>query len=54
MPLYHIGGIARNVLAPILSGGAVVAMPAFEPAAFWQVAAAHRATWCDAAKKNAG
>ena len=27
MPLFHIGGIARNVLAPIISGGCVVCMP---------------------------
>ena len=27
MPLFHVGGIARNVLSPIISGGAVVAMP---------------------------
>ena len=45
MPLYHIGGIARNVLAPILSGGSVVAMPFFEPSLFWKVATASQATW---------
>lgn len=45
MPLYHIGGIARNVLAPILSGGSVVAMPFFEPTLFWKAASAARATW---------
>lgn len=27
MPLFHIGGIVRNVLSPIISGGSVVAMP---------------------------
>ena len=45
MPLFHVGGIARNVLAPIISGGSVVAMPYFEPGLFWRVASEHRATW---------
>ena len=45
MPLYHIGGIARNVLAPILSGGSVVAMPFFEPSLFWKAAQSANATW---------
>jgi len=46
MPLFHVGGIARNVLSPIISGGSVVAMPYFEPALFWSVCAQHQATWC--------
>ena len=45
MPLFHVGGIARNVLSPIISGGAVVAMPYFEPALFWSVVSDTRATW---------
>ena len=45
MPLFHIGGIARNVLSPILSGGSVVAMPYFEPALFWKVVSDKSATW---------
>ena len=38
-------GIARNVLAPILSGGSVVAMPVFEPSLFWKAAQSANATW---------
>ena len=45
MPLFHIGGIARNVLAPILSGGSVVCMPYFEPKLFWTVASDFSCTW---------
>ena len=39
MPLFHIGGIARNVLSPIISGGSVVCMPYLEPKLFWKVRA---------------
>jgi len=45
MPLYHIGGIARNILAPILSGGSVVAMSQFEPSLFWKIASTFGCTW---------
>jgi acyl-coenzyme A synthetase/AMP-(fatty) acid ligase len=45
MPLFHIGGIARNVLSPIISGGSVVCMPYFEPSAFWQAVASAQCTW---------
>ena len=37
MPLFHVGGITRNVLAAILSGGGVVCAPAFDAGLFWQV-----------------
>jgi acyl-CoA synthetase (AMP-forming)/AMP-acid ligase II len=37
MPLFHIGGIARNVFAPILSGGGVILAPGFDPHMFWDV-----------------
>ena len=45
MPLFHVGGIARNVLSPILSGGSVVAMPYFEPSFFWGVVRDFTCTW---------
>lgn len=35
----------RCLLAPILSGGAVVAMPYFDPDYFWSVVEMHRVTW---------
>ena len=37
MPLYHVGGVLRNLLAPLLSGGCVVCLPAFEPKLMWDV-----------------
>jgi len=37
MPLFHIGGIVRNVLSPVLSGGAVVACSGFDPLLFWDI-----------------
>ena len=33
------------MLALILSGGSVVAMPAFEPSLFWKVCSQSNATW---------
>lgn len=38
MPLFHAGGIFRNVLAPILAGGSTCCMAMFDPCQFWQVA----------------
>eukprot|EP01041_Mallomonas_annulata_P009368 gene9368-19429_t len=37
MPLYHIGGIVRNILSPILSGGSVVCCPGFDACLFWEI-----------------
>ena len=37
MPLFHVGGITRNILAAILSGGGVVCAPAFDAGLFWRV-----------------
>lgn len=37
MPLFHIGGIMRNVFSPILSGGSVVTCSGFDPLLFWDV-----------------
>lgn len=44
MPLFHIGGIVRNIFSPILSGGAVVACSAFDPVLFWDVLSSQRIT----------
>ena len=50
MPLFHIGGIMRNVLAPILSGGAVITCSGFDPTLFWDIMySAQRVTWYYAA-----
>jgi acyl-CoA synthetase (AMP-forming)/AMP-acid ligase II len=37
MPLFHVGGITRNILAAILAGGGVVCAPAFDSGLFWRV-----------------
>ena len=37
MPLFHVGGIIRQVYSPILSGGCVICCPAFDPATFWSL-----------------
>eukprot|EP01065_Artemidia_motanka_P052524 TRINITY_DN9509_c1_g1_i1.p1 TRINITY_DN9509_c1_g1~~TRINITY_DN9509_c1_g1_i1.p1 ORF type:complete len:1697 (+),score=543.19 TRINITY_DN9509_c1_g1_i1:91-5181(+) len=45
MPLFHIGGIARNVFAPILAAGSVIAASAFDPAVFWDTLVETPFTW---------
>jgi len=42
MPLFHIGGIARNVFSPFLSGGGVVLCPGFDPVLFWDLLSSNR------------
>lgn len=49
MPLFHIGGIMRNVFAPILAGGHVIACSGFDPLLFWDVARDKPFTWYYAA-----
>ena len=49
MPLFHIGGIMRNVLAPILSGGTLIACSGFDALLFWDILAMQRVTWYYAA-----
>ena len=46
MPLFHSGGIVRNLLAPVLAGSAAILAPGFDPALFWDVAPRLGATWC--------
>ena len=45
MPLFHVGGIVRTLLAPMLSGGSVVMCAGFDPIAFWDLAAQFKITW---------
>lgn len=45
MPLFHVGGIVRNVFAPIFSGGALLCMPAVDPVMFWDLCAKYKCTW---------
>ena len=50
MPLFHIGGIMRNILSPILSGGSVVACSGFDPLLFWDILySSQKVTWYYAA-----
>ncbi|KAF4611312.1 hypothetical protein D9613_007197 [Agrocybe pediades] len=49
MPLFHVGGIVRNLLAPVLSGGSTIVCAGFDPNAFWEHAAGLKATWYYAA-----
>lgn len=37
MPLFHIGGIVRNILSPVLSGGSVITCSGFDPLLFWDL-----------------
>ncbi|PHH84949.1 hypothetical protein CDD83_1137 [Cordyceps sp. RAO-2017] len=45
MPLYHVGGLVRNIFAPIFSGGCTVCCSAFEPSLFWDVVDELQPTW---------
>ena len=45
MPLFHVGGVLRNLVAPLLSGGSTIVCPLFEPALFWRVIEEQRPTW---------
>ena len=46
MPLFHIGGIMRNVLSPIFSGGSVITCSSFDPYLFWNILYSNqRVTW---------
>ncbi|KII85716.1 hypothetical protein PLICRDRAFT_116163 [Plicaturopsis crispa FD-325 SS-3] len=49
MPLFHVGGIVRNLFAPIMSGGSVIMCGGFDSTAFWTLAQELRATWYYAA-----
>ncbi|PHH88070.1 hypothetical protein CDD83_8044 [Cordyceps sp. RAO-2017] len=45
MPLYHIGGLVRNVFAPVFSAGSTVCCAAFDPDLFWDVMEEMQPTW---------
>ncbi|KAF6525875.1 hypothetical protein HZS61_011670 [Fusarium oxysporum f. sp. conglutinans] len=45
MPLYHVGGLVRNVFAPIISGGSTVCYSSFDANLFWDVAEIIQPTW---------
>ncbi|MCJ1397237.1 hypothetical protein MMC11_000429 [Xylographa trunciseda] len=45
MPLNHVGGLIRNLFAPILAGGSTICCPAFDPNLFWDVLEEQNPTW---------
>ena len=49
MPLFHVGGIVRQVFSPILSGGCVICCPSFDPNLFWALLKNRAFNWYYAA-----
>ncbi|KAJ7098543.1 AMP-dependent synthetase and ligase [Mycena belliarum] len=49
MPLFHVGGIVRNLLAPMFSGGSAIMCAGFDSIAFWTLSEQLQATWYYAA-----
>ncbi|KAF9269892.1 acetyl-CoA synthetase-like protein [Marasmius fiardii PR-910] len=49
MPLFHVGGIVRNLLSPVFSGGSTIVCAGFDAVAFWSIASKLGATWYYAA-----
>lgn len=45
MPLTHVGGIVRNLLAVLFSGGRLFCYPSFDPLAFWPIIEERGVTW---------
>jgi acyl-CoA synthetase (AMP-forming)/AMP-acid ligase II/acyl carrier protein len=45
MPLNHVGGIVRNLFAPVLSGGSTILCSAFDPNLFWDLLEDGQGTW---------
>jgi acetyltransferase-like isoleucine patch superfamily enzyme len=45
MPLHHVGGLLRNLLAPLLSGGRMYCCPVFDPTAWWDHVETRGITW---------
>ena len=45
MPLNHVGGIVRNLLGTLLSGGRLVCMSTFDPEQFWECVGSHGVSW---------
>ncbi|KAI1878253.1 uncharacterized protein JN550_000435 [Neoarthrinium moseri] len=45
MPLHHVGGLLRNVFAPIFAGGSTICCPAFDPGLFWDLVDQELPTW---------
>jgi acyl-coenzyme A synthetase/AMP-(fatty) acid ligase/acetyltransferase-like isoleucine patch superfamily enzyme len=49
MPLFHVGGIVRQVFSPLISGGCVICCPSFDPTIFWALLEKRAFSWYYAA-----
>jgi len=49
MPLFHVGGIVRQVYAPLVSGGSVICCPSFDADIFWALLQREAFNWYYAA-----
>lgn len=49
MPLFHVGGIVRNLWAPMFSGGSAIVCAGFDASMWWSLAKQLGATWYYAA-----
>jgi acetyltransferase-like isoleucine patch superfamily enzyme len=49
MPLFHVGGILRQVYAPLVSGSAVICCPSFDADIFWALLKRRSFNWYYAA-----
>lgn len=45
MPLNHVGGLIRNLFAPVMSGGSVICCSAFDANVFWDCVEDLAPTW---------
>ncbi len=45
MPLFHVHGLLAGLLAPLGSGGSVIAPKSFSASAFWKDFFTHKANW---------
>ncbi len=45
MPLNHVGGLVRNLFAPIFSGGSTILCSSFDPNLFWDILERGQGTW---------
>lgn len=45
MPLNHVGGLVRNLFAPVMSGGSVICCAAYDANLFWDCVEDHAPTW---------
>lgn len=48
MPLFHVGGVVRNLWAPLFSGGSTIVCAGFDAAGFWKTSMDLGATWYEA------